>query len=198
MRIYFVGSHSVGKTTLARYVSERYGIELLAETARAVLAEMEVTLDTLRTDMAKVEEYQRRVFAKQMSVEKRAGDKYVSDRSFDNLAYAVEHTLVASELLNSKDLREYMKWVSAGVVFFVRPHRDLLHEDGVRESPQWESVVRIDAMIKLLLELHRVAYFPLHTPSMQERVRAVEGVVDLARRCERVPATEPAVCSSVR
>ena len=190
MRIYFVGSHSVGKTTLARYVSERYQIELLAETARAVLAEMEVSLDTLRTDMAKVEEYQRRVFSKQVEVEQRAGPDYVSDRSFDNLAYAVEHTLIASELLNSSDLRDYMRRISGGVVFFVRPHRDLLHEDGTRESPQWESVVRIDAMIKLLLELHKVAYFPLHSSSMQERVRAIEAVVDLARRAAVVENTK--------
>ena len=38
----------------------------------------------------------------------------------------------------------------------------------------WESVLRIDGMIKLLLEMHRVAYLPIESVSMQERVRAVE------------------------
>jgi predicted ATPase len=196
MRIYFVGSHSVGKTTLARYVSNRYDMALVTEVARAVLAEMEVSLETLRTDMTKVEEYQRRVFEMQVRVEKQAGDRYVSDRSFDNLAYAVEHTLIAAELLNSSDLREYMKWVAEGLVFFVRPHPDLLREDGTRETPRWEAVVRIDAMIKMLLEIHKVTYFPVHTPSMQERVRAIEAVIDLAQRAASGVVSYPVAASS--
>ena len=57
MRIYFVGSHATGKTTLCRYVSRRYGLPMISEVARAVLAEMETGLDALRTDMDLVEEY---------------------------------------------------------------------------------------------------------------------------------------------
>jgi hypothetical protein len=38
----------------------------------------------------------------------------------------------------------------------------------------WESVLRIDGMVKLLLEQHRVSYLPIESVSMQERVRAVE------------------------
>ena len=49
MRIYFVGSHATGKTTLCRYVSRRYGLPMISEVARAVLAEMETSLDALRT-----------------------------------------------------------------------------------------------------------------------------------------------------
>jgi hypothetical protein len=70
--------------------------------------------------------------------------------------------------------RDYMKWVAEGTVFFLRPHRDLLKEDGVRAGVSWESVLRIDGMIKLLLEMHKVAYLPIESVSMQERVRAVE------------------------
>ena len=72
MRIYFVGSHATGKTTLCRYVSRRYGLPMISEVARAVLAEMETGLDALRTDMDLVAEYQERVFARQVAVEKHA------------------------------------------------------------------------------------------------------------------------------
>ena len=70
-----------------------------------------------------------------------------------------------------------MEWVAEGVVFFVRPHRSLLREDGVRAGVDWDSVVRIDGMVKLLLEQFRIPYLPIDTPSMQERVRAVEFVL---------------------
>ena len=51
MRIYFVGSHATGKTTLCRYVSRRYGLPMITEVARGVLAEMETSLDHLRADI---------------------------------------------------------------------------------------------------------------------------------------------------
>ncbi len=70
MRIYFVGSHATGKTTLCRYVSRRYGLPMISEVARAVLAEMEMSLDSLRTDIDLTAEYQRRVFARQIAVER--------------------------------------------------------------------------------------------------------------------------------
>jgi hypothetical protein len=73
-----------------------------------------------------------------------------------------------------------MKWVSQGSVFFLRPHPSLLREDGVRAGVSWESVLRIDGMIKLLLEQHRVSYLPVESVSMQERVRAAEFVLSRA------------------
>ena len=54
MRIYFVGSHATGKTTMTRWVSRRYGLPMITEVARAVLAELETNFDTLRTDMERV------------------------------------------------------------------------------------------------------------------------------------------------
>ncbi len=188
MRIYFVGSHATGKTTLCRYVSRRYGLPMITEVARAVLAEMESSLDALRTDMDLVAEYQDRVFGRQVSIERMHQGAFVSDRAFDNLAYAAEHTTVVADLMGDQRFRDYMKWVADGVVFFLRPHPSLLKEDGVRAGVSWESVLRIDGMIKLLLEQHRVSYLPIESVSMQERVRAVEFVLGRAGLRAAVPA----------
>lgn len=177
MRIYFVGSHATGKTTLCRYVSRRYGLPMISEVARAVLAEMEMSLDSLRTDIDLVADYQRRVFERQVTVEKLQQGGFVSDRAFDNLAYAAEHTTIVADMLSDPMFQEYMTWVSKGIVFYLRPHPSLLREDGVRAGIDWDSVVRIDGMVKLLLEQHRVAYLPVESVSMQERVRAVEFVL---------------------
>jgi nicotinamide riboside kinase len=177
MRIYFVGSHATGKTTLCRYVSRRYGLPMISEVARAVLAEMETGLEALRTDMDLVAEYQERVFARQVAVEKLHDGKFVSDRAFDNLAYVAEHTTNAAAMMNDQRFIDYMKWVSEGIVFFLRPHQSLLKDDGVRAGVSWDSVLRIDGMVKLMLEQHRISYLPIESVSMQERVRAVEFVL---------------------
>jgi hypothetical protein len=103
--------------------------------------------------------------------------KFVSDRAFDNLAYVAEHTTRAATMMTSERFHDYMKWVREGIVFFLRPHQSLLKEDGVRAGVTWESVLRIDGMVKLMLELHQISYLPIESVSMQERVRAVEFVL---------------------
>lgn len=89
MKVYFVGSHSTGKTTCARYVSEKYKLPMITEVARAVLSEKELHLDTLRYDMKMVDEYQRAILHRQLDEESKY-KSFVSDRSFDCLAYAVQ------------------------------------------------------------------------------------------------------------
>src|ERR1043165_3314067 len=110
MRIYFVGSHATGKPTLCRHISRRYGLPMISEVARAVLAEMETGLDALRTDMDLVAEYQERVFQRQGTGEQQDEGRYVSDRAFDNLAYVAEHTTNAFAMMNDQRFRDYMRW----------------------------------------------------------------------------------------
>jgi cytidylate kinase len=114
--IYFVGAHATGKTTMTRYVSRRFGLPMITEVARAVLAELETTLDALRTVVDLVAEYQRRVFERQVQVEKLQQTGFVSDRAFDNLAYAAEHTLIFGDLFNGDMFRSYMEWVAQGLL----------------------------------------------------------------------------------
>jgi hypothetical protein len=101
----------------------------------------------------------------------------VSDRAFDNLAYVAEHTTNAFAMMSDQRFRDYMSWVSEGIVFFLRPHQSLLKDDGVRAGVSWDSVLRIDGMVKLMLEQHGISYLPIESVSMQERVRAVEFVL---------------------
>ena len=82
-------------------------------------------------------------------------------------------------MFRDRRLVDYMDWVRGGIVFFLRPHRELVKADGVRAGLEWEEVVRIDGMVKLLLEMFDVPYIPVESLSMQERVRLVERVLDL-------------------
>ena len=180
LRIYLVGAHATGKTTLARWIRDTYQIPMIAEVARGVLAEMEAQLETLRTDIDLVGRYQEAVFTRQIDAESAISGSFVSDRAFCNLAYAAHHSGILGRIFRDPRLEQYMQWVKQGTVFFLRPHQELLVGDGVRAGVQWEEVIRIDGMVKLLLEQFDVPYIPVASLSMQERVRLVERVLQLA------------------
>lgn len=177
-RVYFIGSHSTGKTTLARYVSAKFKLPMITEVARAVLAEMEISLERLRTDIELVNDYQRRVFDRQVDAESKFKDGFVSDRAFDNLAYAAEHSTILAFVMSSTKFKGYVDNLATGcTIFFVRPHEHLLANDGVRERVEWDGVVRIDAMIKFMLEQFSLPYVSLASASMQERCHTVDLVL---------------------
>lgn len=179
-RIYLVGAHSTGKTTLARWIRDNFGLPMISEVARGVLAEMEAKLDSLRTDVDLVNRYQREVFERQILAEQDQEGSFVSDRAFCNLAYAAQHSTILAEIARDTRLSQYMEDVRGGLVFYLRPHRELLAEDGVRAGVAWEEVLRIDGMVKVLLEMFGVSYLPVESLPMQERIRLVENVLNLA------------------
>ncbi len=191
LRIYLVGAHSTGKNTLARWVRDNYQVPMISEVARGVLAEMEAKLEVLRSDIELVNRYQAEVFRRQIEAEEHYNGSFVSDRAFCNLAYAAHHATILGEIATDPMLRRYMQSVQSGIVFFVRPHRELLAQDGVRASVEWEEVVRIDGMVKLLLEMFSIPYIPMGSLAMQERVRLIERVLALAglRQRPRTPAS---------
>lgn len=180
MKVYFVGAHSTGKTTCARYVSERYNVPMITEVARQILSEKELHLDSLRTNLDLVDDYQKAIFYRQLEEEKKF-PSYVSDRSFDCLAYAAQHSRILAELIKTPELTEYLKVLNSSdsFIFFVRPSRATLRADGVRESLTWDGVISIDAQIKFMLEMFELRYFQINIDNMQERTRLIDSVLSL-------------------
>ena len=171
-KIYVVGAHSTGKTTLARFISEEYKLPLIAETARAVLAEGEVNLKSLRADLKAIAKFQRDVFKHQLAAERRH-KSFVADRAFDFLAYSAYQSLIAS----SFDLKAYYQSLRRATIFFVRPQKELLTEDGVRYLGSWEEIISIDAMIKFILESNNLNYVSINSVLLSERARTVRAVI---------------------
>lgn len=180
LRLYIVGAHSVGKTTIARWVSKTYGLPLVNEVARAVLAEKELSLDLMRTDIELTAQFQAEVFRRQAGAEDAAGLRFVSDRAFDNLAYAASHTLALQKIIASTG--SYVKRLKSpgSILFLVKPHQELMAQDGTRERGQWEEIVRIDAMVRMLLELNDIDYVVIESSKMPERARTIRAVLRAA------------------
>jgi predicted ATPase len=181
MKIYFTGSHSVGKTTLCRYVSEKYKIPMLGEAARAILSEKELNVDSLRYNLDVVDDYQCSIFQRQLEEEKKNSD-FVSDRSLlDCLAYTAQHSRSLANLINSPEIKPYIDSLrsSESVIFYVRPSKATLKNDGIRETISWDGVIAIDSFIKFMLEMYNLRYFPISTDNMQERVKLIDSTLSL-------------------
>lgn len=177
IRIYFVGAHSTGKTTLARWAAKQYGLPLVSEVVRTVLAEREVPLDRLKAQVELHGEVQEEIFERQRRAEDAMADGYVSDRAVCNLVYAADGTFIAARLFRSDPFQRYVEHVRQGIVFFTRPDRRLLADDGTRDEVSWEGVLRIDGAVKTLLEILDIPYVPITPACMQERLRLVQAVV---------------------
>ena len=181
MRIYFVGSHATGKTTMTRWVSRRYGLPMITEVARAVPRRARDQLRHAAHRYGARRGYQRRVFERQIAIERMQDKGFVSGPRVPTTWPICRRARHGPRRHHGRRQRhrsaQLHGWVSNGLVFFVRPHRSLLKEDGVRAGVDWDSVVRIDGMVKLLLEQFRIRYLPIDTPSMQERIRTVEFVL---------------------
>ena len=141
---------------------------------------MEARLGSLRSGIELINHYQELVLQRQIETEAAQPGSCVSDRAFCNLAYACHHSTVPGRIATDPRLLNYMQSVREGLVFFLRPHRELIVADGVRAGLEWEEVVRIDGMVKLLLEMFGVPYIPVQSLAMQERVRMMESVLRLA------------------
>ncbi len=180
MKIYITGAHSQGKTTLARYISKKYNIPMITEAARAILSEKELQIDNLRHDLDVVDDYQKSIFERQI-IEEGKLESFVSDRSFDFLAYAAQYTRILPDLLNSDILKKYIESLKNKdcILFFVRPSKATMKEDGVREALSWDGVVSIDSQLKFMMEMWQLRYFQINFDNMQERVRFVDSILSL-------------------
>lgn len=192
LRIYVCGAHSTGKTTLARHLANQLGLPLINEVARQVIAEFELSFETLRVDIERAGEYQREVFRRQLEVEERYPDGFVSDRSFDNLAYAARHSLVLPDLIDAEAER-YFERVRQSLVFFVRPQRECMQNDGMREQVAWDEINRIDGMLDLLLGWHRIPCVGVSELNMKDRIRTAMTAVRLYQRACAAPLATPAL-----
>ncbi len=181
-RAYFLGASGVGKTTLARYVSERYDVPMLSGATKLALEKVGCTFDDLLVDAKVADDFQRCVWEMQQAIERphwEDGCGFVSDRSIDLLAYTAKQSRVVRELMHGVTFGCYVERMKRAHVFFVRPCEAVKAKlDGRRDrflSPEW--VWGVDAVIEFVLECEKIPYVTLGSPSLKDRVATVDAVL---------------------
>ena len=176
MRVYFVGAHSVGKTTLAEYVSRTWDLPKIDEVAREVAQELGLPLSGIRKNLDLLNSYQKKVFEAQVKKELEFGNRFVADRAFDSIPYWVEYGEGVSEFMQTSVYREYILNLKKKdcLIFFIRPFKELVAPDGFREDLSWESITRIDGMVKFMLKVEDFSYIEINEIDFEKRC----GIVD--------------------
>lgn len=181
-RIYLVGAHSTGKSTLCRWISNKYRIPMITEIARQVLTEMEKDLDEIRSNIDLLNEYQKRIFLRQFKTEQLIDKTTVIDRSIDCLIYNGLYGTNLNTLTKTKDYESFIKMLQEknSLIFFIRPDKEMIREQSVRASMDmiWENIVEFDGALKLFLEISGIEYMPVKSNLQQERRKIISYVLD--------------------
>lgn len=179
-RFYFVGSHGTGKTTISKAVQQMYGLPLIEELARKELEKNNLTLEGLRADMQAVKRYQTTLWHAQIreeTVYETNNLSFLSDRSFDNLAYWIEYAFGIGTIIQSKEFADYIQKLKQPntTVFFVRPEASFIRDDGIRSRLElgMEDVGRIDGIIRAMLEIWGIDYIPIKGTNLKDRLLTV-------------------------
>ena len=179
MKIYLVGAHSTGKTTILEHIVGRYDINCIREIARSLITERGESLNEIRSDIDRCRKFQMDVLKKQILKEKKTGTPFISDRGLDIFAYFAMYANDLHSVLEEEKARQYLESYKDKDVntIFVRPHRELIQEDGVREDLTMQSIYRIDGMVKYILESNNIDYLSLQSKHLNERLRFVENIL---------------------
>ncbi|HHV62354.1 MAG TPA: ATP-binding protein [Firmicutes bacterium] len=153
MRIGICGAESTGKSTLARALSTRLGLELISEQARYVAKELGITDLNEGYPRELLEEFQWRCLEAQIGVESRHED-FISDRTvIDNLSYwLVDHgTARYTDTINYWErVRNYLSRRPYDLIIYARPDGVPFEVDGFRHNdPDHRGA--IDCMLQALL-----------------------------------------------
>ena len=178
MRVYLAGAYSEGKTSLARRIQSRYGITLIPEVARTLLAEWEhKTFDTIRREVELVNKFQLEVFDRQFKLEKQIKDNFVSSRCIDNTIFLGKYGTALGELASSQKFKEYVEWLKDGTIFYVTPHKELIQDDGIRDT-NYLQAVELSGAVRQTLELLGLKYITIDSLLAKDREEIIFRILD--------------------
>jgi len=179
LKVYLVGAHSTGKTTILNHISERFEVNVIKETAREIIQKYGGSLSEIRSNLDLSKKFQRDILQHQIQKEKRTDCPFVADRGLDILAYFAEYTKDLSNIIEKDYVKNYINSYKEDdvIVFFIRPHNDLIEEDGIRQDVSINDLYKMDGHIKFMFEYFDIDYISISDKHLNERVRAVETIL---------------------
>jgi len=186
MNIYFTGAQGTGKTTLAKMISEQYGLELVSSITRSLVESGKMSPE--ETSQGATPKTQRLIFDEYYNIfnKKKA---VVSDRFLtDVLAYTRyvyrrdEDPDMLDEMHREREYLDQLAFCQGlmygdtqdAVVFYL-PIEFSPEDDGVRDTdPIYQS--QIDELIRKELSYQGIRYYKL-TGSVEERIETIKATL---------------------
>jgi len=167
MKICFIGSHGVGKTTIAKEIACRLNLTYVPETAIYVKNKYDLPLFPHCT-----EETQKAIFLKQLKNELliRSG---VFDRSLlDVLAYSIHQNLFDDKILCSmvNITREMIKRFD--YIFLVTRFKDAIDKTRYRDN-DFKKHMEIEHLMEHLLTCFDLKYYLIFEKNLSDRILTI-------------------------
>lgn len=173
MHIYLTGTHSTGKSSVAKILAEEYGWLLVDGVARSMGKEF---------SKAPSPEQQREFMHKMLNLQQQYSevDAVFSRCPFiDPFAYYFYYLSKDPSFYISKIFALYAVGVASApensLIFYFPPREELYEDDGVR--PSFEAALKVDSFIKTLLDLSHFffapPYYTLTGNTVEERVNEI-------------------------
>lgn len=180
----FVGASGVGKTTLAKYVADNYGLKLLPSASRAAIAEMGLSdYKTLMADPDLYHQFGLRVQKLQHEMEDvciKNGEPFVSDRGFDHIAYAVLYQSYPKPFIE-EGLKRLEQVKDRRIYIHVLPDAEVrecaLEQSTRHEFLDWEMMLRFDGVLHYLIEQFQIPAIQINVNSLGKRHRIVDAML---------------------
>lgn len=180
-KIAFIGSHSTGKTTVARPIAETLGVPFLSEVARDVARDWGLTPATIPAD--RVLDYQWEILHRQIEREQQH-PAWVSDRStLDNCAYFEAY---AEHQTTPEDAARYKRRAWGNTVHYDRliliPPMFAPVDDGERHTDPAEQL-RVHRIVCDLIDAWGLAekVYTVTSATVEGRINEILRVLEVVK-----------------
>ena len=171
MKIAIIGSHGVGKSTLAKELSKILKFPILPDTAREAL------LKGFAVNEATPPENQLWILSKQMEYERELKDNFIADKTlFDNIVYARQ---IFTDQNFLTVIENIVQKIASYDLYIYLPIEIPLVDDGRSMDPVFQQ--KIDAEYLKLMGEFGISYYQVRG-SIKERLKMSMQIISLFRK----------------